>query len=516
MRALPDATLGWLLEPADPAVRCRALVELSGSGPASDEVREAREQAMAEGPIAEILAQQGRHGGWEPDGDYYSRGTLAVVPVLAQLGADPQDGRVGRGCDVALSLIPDDGLFSTGCGQPHVLWGLARLGCADDPRFQRAAEALAGRFRVEDGTRAGRLRWQRGICYGKHACFMGVVAALRLFTELSGRATYLWAEALLAESVEFVLRHHLFLSSRNQEPIRHDWTSFAFPKLACDTDVLDLLDAVCGAGVSDDPRLIPAVRLVLGKRTPDGRWRLDHSYSPSDGGRPMRAKTVGNCRFAIRADVGRAGEPSKWVTLAAARALSSVPEELARASAPPMPAQPADLLSSMAPRGRAGDQVRLQAHFEAIGAQPFLAATLQAADTLGLRPHWDWSERLLFLGPDWLPEWMAVKPVIIGGTWQKARESKSGWLWRVMFMARRGALTEPDVLRILRVPAEPPRGKKKRIREGRWGKAFVESSVDLYSIDELVNLTTLLRRALATLSPLDTTSAGGEAPPPVR
>ena len=504
MRIVPDTTLRWLLEPSNPAVRSLGLVELCGADPASEEVARARARAMDEGPIAQILAQQGQDGTWEPDRDYYSLGTLAVLPLLAKLGADPRDERVRRACRAVLSLIPDDGLFSTGCGQPHILWSLARFGYAGDPRFRRAAKAYAASLRTEDGTRAGRLRWKRGSCYGKHACFMGVVSGVRLLTELAGCADYPWAKALLAKSIEFLLTHHLFLSSRTGKPIRSDWTNFAFPTMACDTDALDLLDAVCATGVADDPRLIPAVRLVLSKRTADGRWRLDHSYSPSDGGTPMRAKTMGNLRFMIRADVGRAGRPSKWVTLKALRAMAKVPESFALASPPPACTPPRRLLSSAAPDLCTSDEAPMREHIEAIGAQPFLEATLRVAVRLGLHPHWAWRENLLFLGPDWLPEWMAVRPVIIGGTWAKARVLKSGWLWRIMFMIRRGALSAPEIVRILDVAVNPPKGKKKRIKEGRWERDFSELSVDLYTQAEMKHLETLLRRALGTLSPLDT------------
>jgi hypothetical protein len=145
----------------------------------------------------------------------------------------------------------------------------------------------------------------------------------------------------------------------------------------------------------------------------------------------------------------------------------------------------------------------LREHYRSIGAEPFIETTLRVGRALGLKPHWDGTEGLLFLGPDWLPEWMAVRPVIVGGTWAKARETKSGWLWRVMFMAARGALTEEDILRILQVPREPPKGKKRRVRFGRWEEDFEEVSVDLYSLEEMRNLEELLRQGLATVSAED-------------
>lgn len=498
-----DPTVDWLLEPGDPAVRAQGLVALRGATEDALEVADARQAAMETGPIAEILAHQQEHGGWQGDAEYYARGTMACLPQLAQLGADPGDERIRRASERLLSLIPDDGFFRTGCGQPNVLWALARFGYEGDARFKRGCDAIVERYRLEDGTRAGRLRWQRGTCFGKHPCFMAIVPMVLLCTELRGSPGHAWAEDVLTESVEFLLRHHLYLSTRKGKPIRKDWTDFAFPSLACDTDCLDLLSAVCGAGYEDDPRVIPAVQLVLSKRQQDGRWLLDRSYSPADGGTPMRAKTVGNYPVTVFADLGRRGEPSKWVTLKALTALAGVPEEFAEADPPPL-ADGCRRLSRQRAKLRPETEDRLREFMLSIGAAPFIDATLDVGERLGLLPTWDRAERYLFLGPEWLPEWMAVRPVIIGGTWEKARETKSGWLWRVMFMVRKGALTESAVLDMLGVPPAPPKGKKKRIRFGNWERDYLEISVDLYSLDEMRNLESLAREALATLSPGDT------------
>ncbi len=503
MDFLGDKALNWLLEPDEPAVRAQALVGLCGADPSSPEVVQARRRAMEEGPTAAILDQQEDHGGWEPDRDYYSRGTLATMPVLAQLGADPSDERIGRACARALSLIPEHGHFLTGCGQPANLWALARFGWTDDPRFIRACHYTMARYRLEDGSRVGRLRWQRGTCFGKHPCFMAVVKMVWLLSVLRGNPAFPWAETLLAASVEFLLHHHVYLSSRKLKPVRREWADFACPVLCCDTDALDLLAAVCHAGACDDPRVIPAVQLVLSKRDNNGRWSLDHSYSPSDGGTAMRAKTVGNVKMAIRADVGRLGRPSKWVTLKAMTALSSAPDEFADAKVDLQPDRAPRRLSSTAPARSPVAEQMLRDHFLSIGAEPFLEATFRAGGDLGLRPYWDGTEKMLFLGPDWMPEWMAVRPVIVGGSWAKARQTRSGWLWRVLFMARKGALAEEEIIDILRVPRDPPKGKKRRVRFGRWEKEFEEISVDLYSLEEVRNLEELLRRGLGTLSPDD-------------
>jgi hypothetical protein len=427
------------------------------------------------------------------------------MPILAQLGAAPDDGRVQRACAHLLSLIPEDGRLTFPGIQGYNLWALARFGCADDPHFRRACRQLVEQYRLEDGTRPGRLRWQVGACFGKHTCFMAVAKMTWLLTELVGRPGFPWAESLLRDSVEFILQHRVYLSSHDTRarPIRDDWTHFGFP-LLYDTDALDLLAAVCRAGAGSDERVIPAVRLVLSKQTPDGRWLLDHSHNPSDAGAAVRAKFVGNRPCSIPVDIERRGEPSKWVTLKALQALAGVPEAHLQADVEVQaPEPPPRRLSARRPSASPEAQARQRQELLAVGAGLFLEATLEAGRALGLKPSW--GGEMLFLGPDHLPEWMAVRPVLTGGTWARARERKTGWRWRVMFMLRRGALTPEQARVILGLP----KGQTSRIRVANWDREFQEMSVDFLTVGEMRALPRLLARALATITPADTTYTGG-------
>ena len=59
------------------------------------------------------------------------------------------------------------------------------------------------------------------------------------------------------------------------------------------------------AGLKDDPRLAEAIATVEGRQLPDGRWRLD-----------VRHKDTLYGEIA-----GAPGEPNRWITLRALRAL---------------------------------------------------------------------------------------------------------------------------------------------------------------------------------------------------
>jgi hypothetical protein len=104
--ALRADPLDWLLEPGTAAVRHLALRQLLDRAADEPDVAEARRTAMAADPIASILAAQEPEAYWEKPGPGYAtkyRGTVWQLIFLDQLGADPEDGRVRRGCEYVLS-----------------------------------------------------------------------------------------------------------------------------------------------------------------------------------------------------------------------------------------------------------------------------------------------------------------------------------------------------------------------------------------------------------------------------
>lgn len=59
-------------------------------------------------------------------------------------------------------------------------------------------------------------------------------------------------------------------------------------------------------GYGRDPRLANAMALVLQKQDAQGRWKLEHKYYNK-----------------VWVDFGRGGQPNKWITLRALRALKA-------------------------------------------------------------------------------------------------------------------------------------------------------------------------------------------------
>jgi hypothetical protein len=81
------------------------------------------------------------------------------------------------------------------------------------------------------------------------------------------------------------------------------WFQFGYP-IAYVTDMLQNLEVLTALGYGHDPRLRPALALLLDKRDAQGRWPMTYTYNGK-----------------LWADVERKGQPSKWVTLRALRVL---------------------------------------------------------------------------------------------------------------------------------------------------------------------------------------------------
>lgn len=115
---MTDYLLPWLLEPdrENPGVRYRALRELEGRPQDDEEVLAARAEVMRTGPVSTNLEAQEPEGFWAKPGGGHSpscRVTMWQTIFLAELGADPADERVRRGCEYFLThSVAANGGFS--------------------------------------------------------------------------------------------------------------------------------------------------------------------------------------------------------------------------------------------------------------------------------------------------------------------------------------------------------------------------------------------------------------------
>jgi len=323
--------LAWLLEPADPAVRHVALRDLCGRPADDPDTAAAQRAAMAADPIAGILATQHPDGFWEKPGPGYAtkyRGTVWQLIFLEQLGADPADERVRAACEYVLghSQASSGGFGASGradvgapppssvihCLNGNLLRSLVRFGWLPDERVARAieweAQAITGES-VERWYASGtcgpgfRCAANEGL-----PCAWGAVKALRALAAIPPRDRPALVARAIDEGVAFLLsrdpaRADYPMGWGNTRPNR-SWFKLGFPS-AYVTDVLQVLEVLCELGHREDPRLATALAWLAAKADSGGRFRNEYAYS---------GKTW--------IDIDREGEPSKWVTLRALRALT--------------------------------------------------------------------------------------------------------------------------------------------------------------------------------------------------
>lgn len=328
--ALRADPLDWLLEPDEPAVRHLALRQLLDREADDPVVTTSRRLAMAADPIAAIMAAQEPGGYWEKPGPGYAtkyRGTVWQVIFLDQLGADPEDLRVGRACEYVLSHSQaENGGFGAsgvaGAGPPppsyviHCLTGnllraLIGFGWLDDPRVRRAVEWQARAITGEGVT-----RWYAsGTCGPGFACAAnerlpcawGAIKALAGLARVPVQRRSPEVSQAIEAGVGFLLSRDPAVADYpagwgNTRP-SGSWFKLGFPS-GYVADVLQNLEVLAELGRARDPRLANAIEWLLAKQDAHGRWKNEYAYN--------RKTWV---------DIERQGQPSKWVTLRACRFL---------------------------------------------------------------------------------------------------------------------------------------------------------------------------------------------------
>lgn len=329
---LQESALGWLLAPDAPAVRHLALRDLLKRPAADPELAAARRAAHADGPIATILGQMNPAGYWLEPGPGYNpkyRSTVWSIVMLAQLGASSaEDERIARACDYLLAhaLTPGGQFTASGapsgtadCLQGNLCWALLALGC-DPTRLEPAvtwmARSVTGEGVALRTEKDAPVRYYAGKCGPGFACgsnnglpcAWGAIKVLLAFGAWPVERRSPLIERAIARGVEFLLgvdpATAAYPCGYSDRPSRN-WWKFGFPVFYV-TDVLQIVEALAALGHGADPRLAGALALVRQKGERDARWLLEYDYS---------GKTW--------VDVGLKGEPNKWVTLRALRALNA-------------------------------------------------------------------------------------------------------------------------------------------------------------------------------------------------
>lgn len=328
-----DEVLDWLLEEdsENTPVRFLTLRDLIGHKTDSRDLENAKDRMMNTGLIPAILSKQQPDGYWDrADNIYYNKytGTCWQISMLAQMGADGSNEQIKHGCEYLIEQsVGDYGGLSMNrrqSGAAHCLQGnlaaaLVDLGYANDPRVNKAVDWMARSvtgegFAESKGGEAGINYLRSGIsgpgflCSANNhePCAWGAVKVAMALSKIPDIQRTITIEKTISACIEFLVSvdpatvnyPHPYAAKASTS-----WYKFGFPVFYI-TDLLQILEALVGLGLENDPILQNAIDLVLAKRDQRLRWPMEYSYN---------GKTW--------VEIEEKSQPSKWVTLRALRML---------------------------------------------------------------------------------------------------------------------------------------------------------------------------------------------------
>ncbi|NDL60527.1 squalene cyclase [Phytoactinopolyspora mesophila] len=313
----PGAVVDWLLD-SDPSIRWQVMRDLLDAPEPEWSLERAAVEMQGWG--ARLLACEDADGQWA-GGAFLPRGfeyhewqqvgqpwtaTTFSLSQLREFGLDPASERARR----AVELIGANSRWEHD-GQPY--WEGEVEECingrtvADGAYFGVDVSAIVGRLvgeRLADG--GWNCERANGSARSSFASTINVLEGLLEYEAATG-GTPESREARMSGE-EYLLERSLFRRLSTGEPADERFLSFLHPN-RWRYDVLRALDyfraAAALTGAAPDPRLDEAVEHVRSRRQADGTWPLDW-------------RLPGRVWFEMDGEVG---EPSRWITLRAARVL---------------------------------------------------------------------------------------------------------------------------------------------------------------------------------------------------
>ena len=301
-RFLKGNPIDWLLEEGNPSVRYFTLTDILGESQDSPEVKKAR-KAIAEWELVrQALALQAPEGYWGDriDKPYGARRTSGYFTLLANVGLERNEG-IDKAADYLFqrSQSTRDSGFSivakqrsAYCLTGYLVRSLLRFGFWGDPRLHRAIDNLVGT--AEEPALLDCVMNER------KPCQWGMVKILSAFAEIPDAERSPGVKAAIDSLANQLLDYPFDFEGREKR-----WLSFGFP-YQYQSDLLDMLMVLAKLAYGKDSRFRAYAEIVLSMQDEKGRW------VKRAGGRIV--------------DVGKNGQPNKWITLSALRVLKAISE----------------------------------------------------------------------------------------------------------------------------------------------------------------------------------------------
>ncbi len=302
---MPRSVLSWLLEPSNPSVRYRTLVELLDHPPDDDEVQTTYHDVLNWKPVRAIKDAMHPDGYWlvkVEKGKTFGQGTEYrafntthwVLGFLAEYGLTRKEGFVNLAGNRYLDLQQKDGDFwqHLSCLYGLNLHTFSKLGFGSDPRIQKTVDLVASSIRHDNGylcdIHEGKKRKGRPI----KSCFRGTLKVLFGLAEYPST----WTRPSVKALVDYFLdREIVFKRGNPNELVVKNAGALVFP-FTYREGLLDNLYALIKMGNGGHPKLKRAWELFESKKLPDGRFPLE--WKPTN-------KYL---------NPGNQGEGNKWIT----------------------------------------------------------------------------------------------------------------------------------------------------------------------------------------------------------
>ncbi len=300
-----ESVVDWLLD-SDPAVRWQVMADVVDAPP--ELVSAERAKVASEGWGARLLARQRPDGSWLPDPANTSwtaspEGTaFETLLWLRDLGLNAASGAARIAVELVRDHVTwhwwDDNPFFVGEVEPCINGRVVALGAYFGEDVTRLVERLRGEQMADGGWNCEQ---ENGATVGSFHTTINVLEGLLEYEQtFDGDAALIDARR---RGEEYLLERRLLRRRSTGEVVDEAFTRLSFPT-GYHYGVLRGLDYLRRAGVRDE-RAREAIELVSRKRLDDGRWPLERRHPE-----------------ALDIGVGEAeGEPSRWITLRAARVL---------------------------------------------------------------------------------------------------------------------------------------------------------------------------------------------------
>ena len=300
-----EDVVGWLLEPENPSLRYRTMVELLGKPSDDPEVIECKRQIAESVPVKDLLNKMHPDGYWLQKyprtgmilGEGVKYGNFGTthycLSYLAELGMDRTNAQVAKAAERYLNLQKEDGDFyhHFSCLLGLNIRTFIMLGYKNDSRVKRSIDLLLNTERSDGGYLCDMHK-------GKHktkpakSCIRGSVKAVLAFSYLPEY----WKHDRIRKLVDyFLLRDGIFKRTNLKEFVNKDMERNSFP-IIWRANVFEILLALSKMGYGKDSRLERAWNVLDAKADKNGRYVLD--WTPEQS--PWK--------------VGKRNQPNKWIT----------------------------------------------------------------------------------------------------------------------------------------------------------------------------------------------------------